>query len=312
MLYDMRCIMKVLVTGVCGQLRRDVSAELQKRGNNVIGTDIKLADHSVENKHMEKDITYIHLDITDSDEVKRIVTSASPEAIIHCAAWTAVDAAEDEKNYAMVDAVNHLGTLYLADVARTINARLLYVSTDYVFNGQGNIPWKPEDIPLTPLNRCGATKLAGEKSILATLDKYFIVRTSWLFGSSEENFVKTVISKGKSNKTICVVNDQFGLPTYTVDLARLLVDIVETEKYGIYHATNEGEYISWFDLCREVYNEVGILTTVLPVSTHEYSESKALRPYNSRLDRSKLKQIGFVQLPDWRDAVRLYLKTIMN
>ena len=237
----------------------------------------------------------------------KTITELRPDAIIHCAAWTAVDAAEDEENREKVDRINHLGTQYIADAVNLIDAKMLYLSTDYVFDGKGERPWKPDDKCYAPLNVYGKSKLDGELAVAKTLDKYFIVRIAWVFGLNGKNFIKTMINVGKTHNTVRVVNDQIGTPTYTLDLARLLVDMIETEKYGYYHATNEGGYISWYDFCCEFYKQYGLNTTVIPVSTEEYGLSKAARPYNSRLDKSKLVAAGFIPLPDWQDAVRRYL-----
>ena len=251
---------------------------------------------------------YVQLDITDKEAVIKTITELNPDAIIHCAAWTAVDAAEDEENRAKVDAINHLGTQYIAEAAKAVDAKMLYLSTDYVFDGQGERPWEPDDKCYAPLNVYGQSKLDGELSVSSTLEKYFIVRIAWVFGLNGKNFIKTMINVGKNHDTVRVVNDQIGTPTYTADLARLLVDMIETDKYGYYHATNEGGYISWYDFCVEFYKQYGLQTTVIPVSTAEYGLSKAARPFNSRLDKSKLVEAGFTPLPVWQDAVSRYLK----
>ena len=294
--------MKLLVTGVAGQLGYDVVNEALKRGFEVIGSDI--ADRPENSAPASK---YIQMDITDKDQVLNIVTCERPDVIVHCAAWTAVDAAEDEENHEKVDAINHLGTKFIAEAASSIDAKMLYISTDYVFDGQGDAPWKPDDKNYAPLNVYGASKLAGELAVAETLEKYFIVRIAWVFGKNGRNFIKTMLNVGKTHDTVRVVNDQIGTPTYTFDLARLLVDMTESEKYGYYHATNEGGYISWFDFTKEIYNQAGISTKVLPVSSQEYRLSKAARPFNSRLDKSKLEEQGFTPLPDWKDALHRYL-----
>lgn len=294
--------MKLLVTGVAGQLGYDVVNEALKRGFEVIGSDI--ADRP---ENSTPASGYIQMDITDKDQVLNIVTSERPDVIVHCAAWTAVDAAEDEENHEKVDAINHLGTKFIAEAASSIDAKMLYISTDYVFDGQGDAPWKPDDKNYAPLNVYGASKLAGELAVAETLEKYFIVRIAWVFGKNGRNFIKTMLNVGKTHDTVRVVNDQIGTPTYTFDLARLLVDMTESEKYGYYHATNEGGYISWFDFTKEIYNQAGISTKVLPVSSQEYRLSKAARPFNSRLDKSKLEEQGFTPLPDWKDALHRYL-----
>ena len=291
--------MKVFVTGVSGQLGHDVMNALKNRGHQAIGSDVTCPA-----AHMN----YVQLDITNQEDVAETLAQIKPDAVIHCAAWTAVDAAEEEENRAKVDAVNHLGTRYIAEEAKTIGAKMLYISTDYVFDGQGETPWKPDDRCFAPLNVYGASKLAGEQAVSEILDRYFIIRIAWAFGLNGKNFIKTMINVGKTHDTVRVVNDQIGTPTYTFDLARLLVDMVETDKYGYYHATNEGGYISWNDLCCEAYRQYGLHTRVIPVTTAEYGLSKAKRPSNSRLDKSKLVEAGFQPLPDWRNAVARYLK----
>ena len=296
--------MKILVTGVGGQLGYDVVNELSGRGNDAIGSDIH---NSVCNSSSIITVPYVQLDITDSVAVRRTVEEIKPDAIIHCAAWTAVDAAEDEENRIKVDSINHLGTQYIAEAAKTVDAKMVYISTDYVFDGQGDRPWQPDDKCYAPLNVYGQSKLAGELAVSGFLDKYFIVRIAWVFGLNGKNFIKTMINVGKTHDTVRVVNDQIGTPTYTKDLSRLLVDMVETDKYGYYHATNEGGYISWYDFCCEFYKQYGLDTKVIPVTTVEYGLSKAARPFNSRLDKSKLIDMGFKPLPDWRDAVKRYL-----
>ena len=236
------------------------------------------------------------------------ITALNPDAVIHCAAWTAVDAAEDEENKPKVYAANVLGTKYIAEACKEIDCKMVYISTDYVFDGQGTEPWQPDCKDYKPLNYYGQTKLEGELAVCSTLDKYFIVRIAWVFGLNGKNFIKTMINVGKTHDEVRVVNDQIGTPTYTYDLARLLVDMCETEKYGYYHATNEGGYISWYDFCREFYRQYGLDTKVTPVTTAEYGLSKAKRPYNSRLDKSKLVENGFTPLPTWQDAVKRYLE----
>lgn len=289
--------MKVFVTGVCGQLGYDCINELKKRGYEAVASDIKACDSP----------EYVRLDITDGKAVSKAVEEIKPDVIIHCAAWTAVDAAEDEENRKTVDAINHIGTKNLALAAKAVGAKLIYISTDYVFDGQGKEPWKPDDKNYAPLNVYGASKLAGELAVAETLEKFFIVRIAWVFGFNGKNFIKTMINVGKNHDTVRVVSDQIGTPTYTLDLARLLVDMAETDKYGYYHATNEGGYISWYDFTKEIYRQAGMDTKVIPVTTAEYGLSKAARPYNSRLDKSKLKESGFEPLPDWKDALHRYL-----
>lgn len=301
--------MKVFVTGVGGQLGHDVVNELIERGHEAVGSDIAKEYSGVADGSTVTVAPYVQLDITDKQAVMNTIVTIHPDAIIHCAAWTAVDAAEDEENKAKVDAINHLGTQYIAEAAKTVEAKMLYLSTDYVFDGNGTRPWEPDDKCYKPLNIYGASKLAGEKAVAETLEKFFIVRIAWVFGLNGKNFIKTMINVGKTHDTVRVVNDQIGTPTYTLDLARLLVDMVETEKYGYYHATNseDGSYISWYDFCVEFYRQYGLSTTVIPVTTSEYGLSKAARPFNSRLDKSKLVAAGFTPLPDWKDAVKKYL-----
>lgn len=299
--------MKLFVTGVCGQLGHDVVNNATVRGHEVYGSDIQPIYSGVADGSAAVSVPYVQLDITDRDAVMAVIEEIRPDAIIHCAAWTAVDAAEDDENIEKVDQINHLGTQYIAEAAKSIDCKMLYLSTDYVFDGQGDRPWEPDDKCYSPLNVYGKSKLDGELSVSSILDKYYIVRIAWVFGVNGNNFIKTMIKVGKIHDTVRVVNDQIGTPTYTYDLARLLVDMVETDKYGYYHATNEGGYISWYDFCIEFYKQYGLNTTVIPVSTEEYGLSKAARPHNSRLDKSKLLDSGFTPLPDWKDAVRRYL-----
>lgn len=303
--------MKVFVTGVGGQLGHDVFNELYGRNYDAVGSDIATQYSGVQDSSAVVTVPYIQLDITDKKAVSKTIEEIHPDVIIHCAAWTAVDAAEDEENQEKVDSINHLGTQYIAEAAKTIDAKMVYISTDYVFNGQGERPWNPDDKAFAPLNVYGKSKLDGELAVSSILDKFFIVRIAWVFGLNGKNFIKTMINVGKTHDTVRVVNDQIGTPTYTLDLARLLVDMVETEKYGYYHATNseskEGGYISWYDFCCEFYKQYGLNTKVIPVTTEEYGLSKAARPYNSRLYKGKLVEAGFTPLPDWKDAVRRYL-----
>ncbi len=284
--------MKALVTGVKGQLGFDVVNELKKRGYDAVGVDIE------------------EMDITDAESVNRVITDAAPDVVIHCAAWTAVDAAEDEENIPKVRAVNVTGTQNIADVCKKLDCKMIYISTDYVFNGQGTEPWQPDCKDYAPLCVYGQTKLEGELAVSHTLDKYFIVRIAWGFGINGNNFIKTMLNVGKKYDTVRVVNDQIGTPTYTYDLARLLVDMAETEKYGYYHATNEGGYISWYDFTCEIFRQAGYTTKVVPVTTEEYGLSKAKRPFNSRLDKSKLAENRFKPLPTWQNALERYLKEI--
>lgn len=295
--------MKVLVTGTSGQLGFDVVRELESRGHEAIGAD----------RHdSERDFNHIILDITDRDKVIQVITELKPDAIIHCAAWTNVDAAEDPENLTAVRAVNVDGTKNLADAAKAIGAKMLYISTDYVFDGQGDRPWQPDDKNYAPLNVYGKSKLDGELTVADTLDKYYIVRIAWVFGQNGKNFIKTMLEVGKNHPEVRVVDDQIGTPTYTVDLARLLVDMVETDKYGYYHATNEGGYISWADFTKEIFKQANINSKVVPVTTAEYGLSKARRPFNSRLDKSKLVEQGFTPLPTWQDALKRFLASLQN
>ena len=300
--------MKLFVTGVCGQLGHDVVNNAVARGIDAIGSDIQPVYSGVADCSSVTAAPYVQLDITDKSAVESVINEIRPDAIIHCAAWTAVDAAEEEENKAKVHAINSDGPLYLAEAAKSVDCKMLYISTDYVFDGKGDRPWKPDDKCYNPLNYYGQCKLEGELAVSSTLSKCFIVRIAWAFGRNGNNFIKTMINVGKSHDTVRVVNDQIGTPTYTFDLARLLVDMIETEKYGYYHATNEGGYISWYDFCVEFYNQYGLNTKVIPVTTVEYGLSKAARPENSRLDKSKLVSAGFKPLPTWQDAVSRYLK----
>ena len=302
--------MRLFVTGVCGQLGHDVVNNAVARCYEAVGSDIQSVYSGVADGSAVTSAPYVQLDITDRDAVFAVVEEIRPDVIIHCAAWTAVDAAEDEENRAKVHAINALGTQYIAEAAKSIDAKMLYLSTDYVFDGKGDRPWEPDDKCYAPLNVYGQSKLDGEFAVSSILDKYFIVRIAWVFGLNGKNFIKTMINVGKTHDTVRVVNDQIGTPTYTLDLSRLLVDMVETDKYGYYHATNEGGYISWYDFCVEIYKLYGLDTKVIPVTTEEYGLSKAARPFNSRLDKSKLVKNGFTPLPDWRDALRRYLKEI--
>ena len=300
--------MKFFVTGVGGQLGHDVMNELAKRGYEGVGSDVAHVYSGIADGSPVTTMPYVSLDITDAAAVERVLTQVNPDAVIHCAAWTAVDMAEDDDKVALVRRVNAGGTQNIARVCKKLDCKMLYLSTDYVFDGQGTQPWQPECKDYKPLNVYGQTKLEGELAVADTLTKYFIVRIAWAFGLNGKNFIKTMINVGKTHDTVRVVNDQIGTPTYTLDLARLLVDMCETEKYGYYHATNEGGYISWYDFCCEFYRQYGLTTKVIPVTTQEYGLSKAARPMNSRLDKHKLVEAGFTPLPDWRDAVSRYLK----
>ena len=300
--------MKIFVTGVGGQLGHDVVNELCARGHEVFGSDLAGEYSGTADGTAVSAAPYVSLDITDEIKVKETIGTIHPDAVIHCAAWTAVDLAEDGENREAVDRINHLGTKYIAEAVKRVDAKMIYISTDYVFDGQGERPWQPDDRCYAPLNVYGRSKLDGELAVTDTLDKYFIVRVAWVFGLNGKNFIRTMIGVGKTHDSVRVVNDQIGTPTYTFDLARLLADMVETEKYGYYHATNEGGYISWYDFCCEFYRQYGLGTKVIPVTTKEYGLSKAARPFNSRLDKSKLAEAGFKPLPAWQDAVRRYLK----
>ena len=296
--------MKVLVTGVGGQLGYDVMNELAKRGHEPIGSDILEQD----NIHLE--YGYVQLDITDRNAVETVIAETAPEAVIHCAAWTAVDAAEDD-NKARVFAINADGTKYIAEACKKYNCKMMYISTDYVFNGEGTEPWQEDCKEYAPLNVYGESKLQGELAVSANLEKYFIVRIAWVFGKNGNNFIRTMLNVGNKFDTLRVVNDQIGTPTYTFDLARLFVDMIESNRYGYYHATNEGGFISWYDFACEIFKQAGYSTKVVPVTTAEYGLSKANRPFNSRLDKRNLVENGFKLLPDWQDAVRRYLDEII-
>lgn len=302
--------MKVFVTGVAGQLGHDVMNELAKRGHEGVGTDIAAEYVGIQDGTAVNQMPYVQMDITDQATVEQIIDRIKPDAVIHCAAWTAVDMAEDDALVEKVRAINAGGTQNIADVCAKLGCKMMYISTDYVFNGQGTEPWQPDCKDYEPLNVYGQTKLEGELAVSSALEKYFIVRIAWVFGVNGKNFIKTMLNVGKKYDTVRVVNDQIGTPTYTYDLARLLVDMIETEKYGYYHATNEGGYISWYDFCCEIYKQAGQQTRVLPVTTEEYGLSRAARPFNSRLDKSKLLEAGFEPLPTWQDALERYLKEI--
>ena len=312
--------MKFFVTGVNGQLGHDVMSELYRRKHEGIGSDIAKILGDINDDYIVIEMHYISLDITDKDAVEDVIIKIRPDAVIHCAAWTAVDMAEDTDNFEKVWAVNVEGTENIANACKIVGSKMLYLSTDYVFDGKGAEPWKPDCHDYNPLNVYGRTKLEGEKAVVNILEKYFIVRIAWVFGRNGKNFINTMINIGKSHEEVRVVNDQIGTPTYTYDLARLLVDMCETEKYGYYHATNsevfdknagcKTGYISWYDFCCEFFRQYGLNTKVIPVSTAEYGRSKASRPMNSRLDKSKLVEAGFTPLPPWNDAVSRYLKGV--
>lgn len=311
--------MKVLVTGVAGQLGHDVMNELAKRGYEGIGSDIAESYNGIQDDTPVVSMPYVQMDITDKASVEKVLTEVNADAVIHCAAWTAVDLAEDEDKKDKVHAVNAEGTKNIAEVCKKLDSKMVYTSTDYVFNGQGEEPWQPDCKDYQPLNVYGQSKLDGELAVSETLDKYFIVRIAWVFGKNGNNFIKTMLKVGKNHDKLRVVNDQIGTPTYTFDLARLLVDMIETDKYGYYHATNEGGYISWYDFTKEIFRQAveqghteygEDRITVDPVTTAEYGVSKAARPFNSRLDKKKLVENGFTPLPTWQDALGRYLKEL--
>lgn len=304
--------MKVFVTGVAGQLGHDVMNELAKRGYEGVGSDLAPEYTGVQDGSSVTTMPYVALDITDKEAVDRVICEVNPDVVVHCAAWTAVDLAEDDDKVEKVRAINAGGTENIALVCKKLDAKMVYLSTDYVFDGQGTEPWDPDCKAYNPISVYGSTKLEGELAVANNLDKYFIVRIAWVFGVNGKNFIKTMLSLSEKYDTIRVVNDQIGTPTYTLDLARLLVDMIETEKYGYYHATNEGGYISWYDFTCEIFRQAGKDTKVIPVTTEEYGLSKAARPFNSRLDKSKLVKNGFTPLPTWQDALSRYLKEIQE
>lgn len=311
--------MKIFVTGVAGQLGHDVMNDLAARGYEGIGTDIAPQYSGADDGTAVTKMPYVSLDITDRDAVEKTITELKPDVVVHCAAWTAVDLAEDDDKKAKVHAINADGTQNIADVCKKIDAKMVYISTDYVFDGQGTTPWQPDCKDYAPLNVYGQTKLDGELAVANTLEKYFIVRIAWVFGVNGKNFIKTMLNVGKTHDRLTVVSDQIGTPTYTLDLSRLLVDMIETDKYGYYHATNEGGYISWYDFTKEIFRQAAAMghpeylpenMTVNSVTTAEYGASKAARPFNSRLDKSKLTANGFTPLPTWQDALGRYLKEL--
>ena len=311
--------MKVLVTGVAGQLGHDVMNELAARGYEGVGSDIKETYTGILDGTAVTNMPYVAMDITDEESVNQVIKNVAPDVVIHCAAWTAVDLAEDEDKKDLVYAVNAKGTENITKVCKELDAKMVYTSTDYVFDGQGEKPWEPDCKDYKPLSVYGQTKLEGELAVSSILEKYFIVRIAWVFGKNGKNFIKTMLNVGKKFDKLTVVCDQIGTPTYTFDLARLLVDMIETEKYGYYHATNEGGYISWYDFTKEIFRQAVEMgheeyreerLTVKPVTTEEYGISKAARPFNSRLDKSKLVECGFKPLPTWQDALARYLKEI--
>ena len=300
--------MKVLVTGVCGQLGHDVVNELTKRGHEAIGSDITPVYSGADDGTAVTRAPYVQLDITDADAVSRVLGETKPDAVVHCAAWTAVDAAEDNED--RVRAINAGGTRHIAKACRALGAKMMYISTDYVFDGQGETPWAPDCTDYAPLNVYGQTKLEGELAVRELVERFFIVRIAWVFGLNGKNFIKTMLRLGQKHECVRVVRDQIGTPTYTLDLARLLVDMIETDRYGYYHATNEGGYISWADFAGEIFRQAGMPTKVVPVTTSAYGLSKAARPFNSRLDKRKLIENGFEPLPTWQDALSRYLREI--
>ncbi|MCF0133395.1 MAG: dTDP-4-dehydrorhamnose reductase [Blautia sp.] len=309
--------MKVFVTGVAGQLGHDVMNELNLRGMEGVGSDLAAEYAGIQDGSPVTAMPYVSMDITDAESVRNTIQTAGADAVIHCAAWTAVDAAEDAENHAKVRKINVDGTQNIANVCKEMNIPMLYLSTDYVFDGQGTTPWEPDCKEYAPLNVYGQTKLEGELAVSTTLDKYFIVRIAWVFGKNGKNFIKTMLNLGKKYDSLRVVCDQIGTPTYTYDLSKLLCDMIVTDRYGYYHATNEGGYISWFDFTNEIFRQARELgfseyanCLVTPVTTAEYGISKAARPFNSRLGKSKLTENGFALLPTWQDALSRYLQEI--
>lgn len=311
--------MKIFVTGVCGQLGHDVINELASRGYEGVGSDIQAVYSGVADDSAVTKVPYYSVDITDNDQVVKTLEEVKPDVVVHCAAWTAVDLAEDDDKVEKVRAINAKGTENIALCCKKLGCKMVYISTDYVFDGQGTEPWQPDCKDYKPLNVYGQTKLEGELAVSGNLEKYFIVRIAWVFGKNGKNFIKTMLNVAKTHDKLTVVSDQIGTPTYTLDLSRLLVDMVETEKYGYYHATNEGGFISWYDFTKEIFRQAAAMgrteyseekVTVTPVTTAEYGISKAKRPFNSRLDKSKLVENGFKPLPTWQDALARYLKEI--
>ena len=312
--------MKIFVTGVGGQLGHDVMNELSKRGYEGVGSDLAPAYSGIQDGSAVTKMPYVSMDITDRASVDAVLTEAQPDAVVHCAAWTAVDMAEDDDKVEKVRLVNAAGTENIALACKKLDCKMIYLPTDYIFDGMGTEPWQPDCRDYRPLNVYGQTKLEGELAVSGNLTKYFIVRIAWVFGVNGKNFIKTMLNLGKTHDRITVVNDQIGTPTYTFDLARLLVDMLETDRYGYYHATNEGGYISWYDFTVEIFRQAAALghteyapdrVAVVPVTTAEYGASRASRPFNSRLDRSKLTENGFTPLPAWQDALDRYLREIL-
>lgn len=314
-------MMKILVTGVGGQLGHDVMNELAKRGVEGIGTDLAPSYSGIQDGTAVNEMPYRAMDITNESQVQSVFEEIRPDGVIHCAAWTAVDDAEDEDKQELVWNINAQGTKLIAECCKQYDSKMLYLSTDYVFDGTGETPWDPDCQEYDPLNVYGKSKLAGEQAVAQILDKYFIVRIAWVFGVNGGNFIKTMLRVGENHDTLTVVDDQIGTPTYTFDLARLLVDMIDSEKYGYYHATNEGGYISWYDFAVEIFRQAAARgkscyspeqLTVNPVTTEQYGVSKAKRPFNSRLEKGKLQQNGFTPLPDWKDALSRYLDCLWN
>lgn len=302
--------MKILVTGVAGQLGHDVMNELAARGHEGVGSDLAPAYSGIADGSAVTGMPYVAMDITNEQQVRQVMDQVRPDAVIHCAAWTAVDLAEDADKQPKVRAINVDGTAHLAAACKAQDCKMMYISTDYVFNGQGQTPWQPDCKDYQPLNYYGETKLGGELAVSSRLEKYFIVRIAWVFGLNGKNFIKTMLQLGKTHDKLRVVCDQIGTPTYTLDLARLLVDMIESDKYGYYHATNEGGYISWYDFACEIFRQAGLPVQVDAVTTAEYGASKAARPFNSRLDKSKMAENGFTPLPEWKDALSRYLREL--
>ena len=311
--------MKVFVTGVNGQLGYDVINEVLGRGYQGIGSDIQKEYKCFPDETNLEIISYMQMDITNATSVSNILNYIRPDVVIHCAAWTAVDLAEDTDKQEIVHQVNTIGTRNIAIACRKLECKMVYISSDYVFDGKGSEPWRPECQNYNPLNVYGRTKLEGEFAVSRLLNKYFIVRIAWVFGKNGKNFVRAMLDLGRIHNKLLVVNDQIGTPTYTYDLARLLVDMIETEKYGYYHVTNEGGYISWYDFAIEIFQQATRQghseydinhLTVIPVTTEEYGISKARRPFNSRLDKSKLSENGFTLLPTWQNALARYLNDV--
>ena len=301
--------MKVFVTGVGGQLGHDMMLEAAKRGHQVIGSDLHPAFSGVPDSAV-RHMPYISLDITDAQAVSRVLRQEKPDVVVHCAAWTAVDLAEETDKIAIVNRINAEGTRNVARACNALGCKMVYISTDYVFSGLGEEPWEPECVEFAPVNVYGRSKLAGEQAVAECMKRFFIVRIAWAFGRNGKNFVKTMLALSEKYDTLRVVCDQIGTPTYTKDLAVLLADMIETEKYGYYHVTNEGGYISWYEFACEIFRQAGRETHVIPVTTQEYGLSKAARPLNSRMGKKKLAQEGFQPLPHWQDALRRYLKEI--